>query len=307
MSFQTQVNNQPAPAVAGDFASTNPRSLVLAGPGGLVAGAAGVVVGRFAWVDTGDNITVNSFGAGAPTGFVHNNHQALITQYLQEASLVIPGGFQMALFDGGDFWVKNDGSAVALRGMKAYADNSNGKAYFAATGGSFTGASVTGAIAASTASVTGSITDNVMTVTAVGSGALVNGSTLSGTGVSSGTKIVRQLTGTAGGVGTYEVSIGEQLVTSTTISTTYGTLTVSAVSSGAIAVGDLISGSGVTAGTTVTQFLTGTGGTGTYAVDPTQTASSTTITVNSATETGWYCRTEGAVGELVKISSNPMG
>src|SRR5258706_320567 len=34
MPFPNQVNVQPAPAVAGDFASTNPRSAFPAGPGG---------------------------------------------------------------------------------------------------------------------------------------------------------------------------------------------------------------------------------------------------------------------------------
>ena len=63
------------------------------------------------------------------------------------------------------------------------------------------------------------------------------------------------------------------------ISTT--TLTVSAVSSGVLYVGMVISGSGgggVTAGTTITAFLTGTGGTGTYVVSVSQTVTSTTIT-----------------------------
>lgn len=61
------------------------------------------------------------------------------------------------------------------------------------------------------------------------------------------------------------------------ISTT--TLTVTAVSSGFIDVGCILSGSGVSLGTKITGQLTGTdGGTGTYTVDTTQTASSTTIT-----------------------------
>lgn len=59
------------------------------------------------------------------------------------------------------------------------------------------------------------------------------------------------------------------------------TLTVSAVTSGQLNVGDVISGSGVTAGTTITALGTGTGGTGTYTVSASQTASSTTITAAS--------------------------
>jgi len=56
------------------------------------------------------------------------------------------------------------------------------------------------------------------------------------------------------------------------------TLTVSAVTSGTVAVGQILSGTGVTAGTTITALGTGSGGTGTYTVSPTQTATSTTIT-----------------------------
>lgn len=59
------------------------------------------------------------------------------------------------------------------------------------------------------------------------------------------------------------------------ISTT--TLTVSAVTDGVLAVGSILSGSGVTAGTYITALGSGTGGTGTYTVTPSQTASSTAI------------------------------
>ena len=41
MSFQTAVNAVPAPGIAGDFASTNPRHSVLGGPTGIVAGPNG--------------------------------------------------------------------------------------------------------------------------------------------------------------------------------------------------------------------------------------------------------------------------
>lgn len=56
------------------------------------------------------------------------------------------------------------------------------------------------------------------------------------------------------------------------------TLTVSAVTNGTLDVGQTISGTGVTAGTTITALGTGTGGTGTYTVSVSQTVSSTTIT-----------------------------
>lgn len=56
------------------------------------------------------------------------------------------------------------------------------------------------------------------------------------------------------------------------------TLTVSAVSAGTIAVGQQLAGTGIAAGTVVTGFLTGTGGTGTYTVNNTQTVASESMT-----------------------------
>jgi hypothetical protein len=60
------------------------------------------------------------------------------------------------------------------------------------------------------------------------------------------------------------------------------TMTVSAVASGTIKVGQWISGTGVTASpiTTITALGTGSGGVGTYTVNQSQTVSSTTITSN---------------------------
>ena len=56
------------------------------------------------------------------------------------------------------------------------------------------------------------------------------------------------------------------------------TLALSSVASGAAYVGATITGTGVTAGTRITEFLTGTGGAGTYTVSASQTVASTTIT-----------------------------
>jgi microcystin-dependent protein len=67
--------------------------------------------------------------------------------------------------------------------------------------------------------VTGSIATTTLTVTAVTSGLLLPGQVLSGTGVTSNTRITAQLTGTTGGVGTYTVSTS-QTVSSTTITAT---------------------------------------------------------------------------------------
>jgi len=57
--------------------------------------------------------------------------------------------------------------------------------------------------------VTGSIAAAVMTVTAVTSGVIVAGGTVSGAGVLDGTRIISQLTGTPGGIGTYSVTLSQ--------------------------------------------------------------------------------------------------
>lgn len=57
-------------------------------------------------------------------------------------------------------------------------------------------------------------------------------------------------------------------------------MTVSAVTSGTIYLGMQITGTGVTAGTRITAFGTGTGGVGTYTVSASQEVTSTTITGN---------------------------
>lgn len=304
--FQTNVQINPAPGLPGDFASANPWHSVLAGPGALVAGPAGVTAGRFAWIDPSGTFAANN-GSGAPAGLVGRSFgRAPITTYLAETANLVPQGFEVTLYNGGDFWVANDGANEALIGMKAYVSVTDGKVTFGATGSPPQAASVTGSIAAATASVTGSIADNLMTVTAVGSGVLVPGETISGGAIVAGTTIVRQISGTTGGTGTYQVSI-PQTQASTTISGTYGILTVTAVGSGALATGDVLSGSGVTAGTFIVAPITGTGGTGTYAVSATQTASSTTITASGGVETRWIAMSIGLPGEVVKISNTPLG
>lgn len=322
MAFQQSVNAVPAPGIAGDFASTNPRHYVVAGPSGFVAGPLGLVCGRFAWADPATGSVLTNSGQGKPTGFVRNSHSALITTYLGSTSYTIPAGFGVIdIFDVADFFVKNDGTTTAIPGQKVYASNATGQVIaLAATGTLPTGGTGTAStIAAGTAtSVTGSIAVSstinpspigpgtapaVLTVTAVGSGALVVGGILSGTGVVTGTQIVSQLSGTTGGVGTYVVSYS-QTVASTTITQTYGLLTVGGTVTGSFAVNDTITGSTTSAGTYITALGTGTGGAGTYIVNNTQTVGSASLSAYSGVETDWFVANGsfGAPGERIKIS-----
>jgi hypothetical protein len=151
-----------------------------------------------------------------------------------------------------------------------------------------------------TTSVTGSITGYTLTVTAVGSGALVVGGVLSGTGVTTGTAITAQLTGTTGGIGTYTVSLN-QTTTSTTITQSYGLMTVAAMSSGTLYVGSVISGGTTAAGTTITALGTGTGAAGTYITSGgAQTVSATTISSGPLT-----CTYDSVSGNFVLTGGTP--
>jgi hypothetical protein len=87
------------------------------------------------------------------------------------------------------------------------------------------------------------------------------------------------VTGTAGNLMLVQGTAVSTATTSFTASIAGTTMTVTAVGSGTIAVGQLITGTGVTAGTTITALGTGTGSTGTYTVSASQTTASTTITV----------------------------
>lgn len=311
--FQQQVYDQPAAFLAGDRVSQNPIASFLAGPGALVAGDS-LVIGRFAWVTppfdpNGGPSIANSYGGGKPDGFVMRTQQALNSTYLSPAGNTYGEGFQAAIYIAGDFAVVNDGSTQAQLGHKAFAYVADGKVAFAPAGTIFGGASATGSsVAASTFSVTGSVAGSVLTVTAVGSGTVYPGASISGGAIPTNPKpkVVEQLTGTAGGVGTYRISVDFLEIASTTISGTYGTLTIG-TATGTFAVGDVISGSGVDTGTKITANISGSGGSGgTMVVDSNTVVGSTTITASEAVETNFYCRSQGDPGDVVKISSYPL-
>lgn len=139
MGFQKSIYIEPALGVDGDFASSNPRSVVLAGPGQLVAGAAGVTVGRFAWADT--NGLVTNVGAGKPTGFVHREQQGVITIWLAESTMVIPQGLMVVLHNLGDFLTSTKTTATV--GQKVFASNTDGTISTGAAGATIAGSTET--------------------------------------------------------------------------------------------------------------------------------------------------------------------
>lgn len=295
MPFQTRVNRYLPLGVEGDFASANPRASVLTSEGGLIAGPAGVTVGRFAWV-MADGKTVTNFAQGArkPDGFVRRSIDALITQYLGEFSNLIPGGFPVTLFDAGDFLVKVRGAQSAVNGA-VYASYADGTAVAGAAPAGTTG---TGSIGAT---FTATATGNQLAVTAV-TGVLSIGDTISGTGVPAGTTIIAGPA--AGGAGTYTTSVVTTAAAATV--TSFGVVLNVTAATGLFAVGDAVTGTGVPALATIESQVSGpVGGVGLYTLNipATAYAASTALTVVGGIATSFNYKTVAIVGDIAKIST----
>lgn len=103
---------------------------------------------------------------------------------------------------------------------------------------------------------------------------------ISGTGVPANTYIVSQLTGTPGSTGTYQTN-NSTTSSAASITCDSDVLDVTAVASGTVTVGQLLSGAGLTTGTYVTALGTGTGGTGSYITTQTQQVASESIVLTN--------------------------
>lgn len=214
MGFQRVVQNQPAPAVEGDFASNNPMaSLVPPQQGAYVVGDANVRIGYFAW-GANDGKVYSSLAAataaGGPViGFVArqpNIPAAMITAFLGEAIMTLQPGREVTLMSAGDFYASLPGAvpsaaanvfALATTGQPSLVDDATTEA----TG--FRSVSTVPVNAVTNAATTIAANTGVMTVGAVASGVIEPGQRVTGVGVPDGTYIVRQLTGAVGGAGTY--------------------------------------------------------------------------------------------------------
>jgi hypothetical protein len=131
----------------------------------------------------------------------------------------------------------------------------------------------------------GSLSGTTLTVTSVSSGSIAVNQSLFGIGVLPETVITALGSGT-GGVGTYTVNRSQTVSAIAMNSAAVGavvtatiagaTMTVSAVTSGTLHIGQTIQGVGVTLGTIITAFGTGTGGAGTYTLSTSSTVGSST-------------------------------
>jgi hypothetical protein len=120
---------------------------------------------------------------------------------------------------------------------------------------------------------TGSTSGTTLTVTSVSSGTIAINQSLYGIGILPETVITALGTGT-GGTGTYTINRSQTVASGALSSATVGAvvtatiagtlMTVSAVASGVLHVGQTVQGAGVTIDTIITALGTGTGGIGTY-------------------------------------------
>jgi hypothetical protein len=248
MPFQSVINNQQAPAVQGDFASTNPFASVLAGEGALVAPPGGLIVGNFFWVGPNGQCS-QSFVAGYQIAFLGRNEQALITEFLGETTLVVPEGFMITGYNVGDYWAKFPAGATV--GQNVYADPNDGTPLAGATAPGLASGTATGGFTGTGTLVNASTT---LTVAAATTGILSPGDTIAGTDIPAGTVIVAQLTGTPGKVGTYQMSAAATgtVGSAEAITGTSSLILVTAVTEAGFTAGDTITGTGVAAGTTLT-------------------------------------------------------
>ncbi len=191
MPSQKQVGLQYAPGVQGDRATKNPTIYSVFNP--IAVGP--VTVGNFvfAGADPSHQVSASNILGARPVGFVERILAYYNFTLTSPGTLIIPDGSDLTVARRGDYWVKP--TVAASAGQKAYASFVDGSVYPAAT-----------ANVISSASVTGSITGTILTVTAVASGTLAVGQVISGTGITSGTYIASLGTGT-GGAGTYNVSV----------------------------------------------------------------------------------------------------
>lgn len=292
MGFQTVVNNELGFGIPGELYSDAP---VRAQPAELVsASAAYNIIGATAYTvttaDPGDgsaSLVAGAGGTGAFAGILMNSKVYATSGPSTGAlnpTMTLPNYFLAELLLMGDIIVTIPGPAN-IGDLVAYDLTTGALSTYPKT------TAFTGALAATT---------GTLTVSAVTAGQLQVGQVISGTSVPPGTYITGVTSG-LGYTGTYTTNytgaaVAAEAMTAPSLppvaasftATLYstGTLSVSAVGSGELAIGQVIYGTGVPASATITAFGTGVGGTGTYTVSPAPatTTSSETMTVDATAQ-----------------------
>ncbi len=161
MGFQSSVNNAQPVGLPGDFASENPAKQLIppfgvaggidtanaAAVDAFIAGAAGVSIGQFVWIQSDGLTLLNAqYGSAAPDAFIPRAQQGLIMSFPTGVTpstdtwygVSIPGGQNVTAFESGSFYVKATVSG-ATYGQKAFAKLTDGTIQFAAAGATVSG------------------------------------------------------------------------------------------------------------------------------------------------------------------------
>jgi hypothetical protein len=251
---------------------------------GTVAGSKVVVLGS-----SNTNIVVGQFvtGTNVPTNtYVQSIDGAKIT--LTNALTGNGSGTYNFYTAGqiGTYTISSGNSTVSSQTMGImYTIYGNSNASYNISGPVLESTVSTIKIGVATASTVASVAaDGTMTVNYVSNAnTLQLGQAITGTGITAGTYIKYQNTGTTGGAGTYTLSAVPATVSPTISGYTAGTvLTVATLSTGTLLVGATIqktTGSGITAGTTVTGQITS--GVTTCTTPATGTSGTNILNVNS--------------------------
>ncbi|CAB5187463.1 hypothetical protein UFOVP166_52 [uncultured Caudovirales phage] len=162
---------------------------------------------------TGAVVTQANFTATFSTTVM--NVSAMTSGTLAVGQTVSAGGNTLTISSLG-----TGSGGVGTYNMSASYTNATGAAYLATK---LIPATITGQVAV----VTGSISTTSLNVTAVTSGTISPGQVISGTGITAGTKILGQVSGTVGGIGIYTVSVS-QTVASTTVTASIATKSLAA-------------------------------------------------------------------------------
>jgi hypothetical protein len=126
MSFQKTLNRNLPVGIEGTFASTNPYHALLSADEAQYKAVAttGVKAGLWAWVDPVAGTATNVKGSLTLGGVVLRENTATVLSPTESYSMTIRPGFEVNLYDGGDFWVRFPAGATI--GQNVFAADATG-------------------------------------------------------------------------------------------------------------------------------------------------------------------------------------
>lgn len=133
MALQKKVGSYLPLAVAGDFASNNPRTNAVNNSGGFKSDGT-VKVGAFCWA-TGNSLSLT--GTGSPLGFVARDGSSALIPIFDSSTFTINKGFEITVYVKGDFYAAV--SADVTIGQKVFASTTDGTIKGGATGATVEG------------------------------------------------------------------------------------------------------------------------------------------------------------------------